>query len=86
VDGESTNTLSGEELAILRELEACDVRLRLLACLEGQARGDGLVRDLQARRDEAEHLLSTLRSKGRRKRTSAADGGIARRMPATDVA
>jgi hypothetical protein len=87
VDGKSTNTPSGEELAILRELEACDVRLRLHACLEGETRGNGLVGELQARRDEAEQLLNKLRAKGRRrKRASAAKSRISRPTPATDAA
>jgi hypothetical protein len=66
VDGDSDNALmSAAEVALVRELEACDVRLRLLNCMEGRARGDSLVRELQARRDEAEQQLGKIRSKGR---------------------
>jgi hypothetical protein len=70
VDSDGDNTLEGAaELALRRELEACDVRLRLLECLDGQARGDTLVRELQLRREEAELELRKLRSKSRHSRS-----------------
>ena len=45
---------------LLREIERCDVRLRLLNCLEGHAHGKTLQGELLAHRTEVEKLLVAL--------------------------
>jgi hypothetical protein len=57
--------IGGEELVLLREIEKCEVRLRLLRCGDGLARGETLVREVIARREHAQRRLDDLRSNGR---------------------
>ena len=65
MDTDSTNVIvSDHELALLRELEACEVRLRLLNTAEGHARAGSLLREFQMRRDAAETRLRKFRATG----------------------
>jgi hypothetical protein len=61
MDTDSDNaTVSDREVALRRELEACEVRLRLLNTPEGHARAGSLLREFQVRRDAAETRLGKL--------------------------
>jgi hypothetical protein len=53
-----------EELVLLREIEKCDVRLRLLTGGDGLARAQTLLREFIARRERARQRLNELRSNG----------------------
>lgn len=64
-EGERQDALtSGDELVLLREIEQCEVRLRLLRCGDGLARAENLLREVIARREQAWQRLDELRSNG----------------------
>jgi hypothetical protein len=64
-EGDNESAFIGdEELVLLREIEKCDVRLRLLSCGDGLARAQTLLREFIARREHALQRLDELRSNG----------------------
>jgi len=63
--GSNRQTSADEErLTLAREIEACDVRLRLLPPFESNDRDESFRRELQQRRDDAAARLMRARSPG----------------------
>jgi hypothetical protein len=73
MQGEGSSPMSGEEVALRRELEACQVRLRLLNSLEGRSRSESFMRELLEHRADVEHRLGQLDS-GDDRRVAAISG------------